>query len=126
MDRFFNFVISKRIIIVLIFVGITAVSGFLMLGVGNNYDLSKYLPDDTGSKTGIDILKSEYSYNGSALLCVEDKSIVDVLKIKEEVASINGVENVVWLDDVSDIKQPVELVDEEIRNNYLVGSDARV
>ena len=124
MDSFFSFIISKRIIIILVFICITAVSGFLMLGVGNNYDLSKYLPDGTDSKTGIDILKSEYSYNGNALLCVENKSIVDVLKIKEEVASIDGVENVVWLDDVTDIKQPVELVDEETRNNYLVGSDA--
>ena len=124
MDRFFNVIISKRIIIVLIFACITVVCGFLMLGVCNNYDLSKYLPDGTDSKTGIDILKSEYSYNGNALLCVEDKSIVDMLSIKEEVASIEGVENVVWLDDVMDIKQPIELVDKEIRNNYLVGDDA--
>lgn len=124
MDRFFNFIISKRIIIVLIFVCVTAVSGFLMLGVGSNYDLSKYLPNGTDSKAGIDILKNEYSYNGNALLCLEDKSIVDMLKIKEEVASIGGVETVLWLDSVTDIKQPVELVDEEIRNNYLVGDDA--
>lgn len=124
MDRFFNFIISKRIIIVLIFVCVTAVSGFLMLGVGSNYDLSKYLPNGTDSKAGIDILKNEYSYNGNALLCLEDKSIVDMLKIKEEVASIDGVETVLWLDSVTDIKQPVELVDEEIRNNYLVGDDA--
>ncbi len=124
MDRFFNFIIRKRLIIVLIFAAVTVVCGFGMLGVGNNYDLSKYLPDGTDSKSGIDILKREYSYNGNALLCLEDKSIVDVLEIKQEIASITGVENVVWLDDVADVKQPVELVDEEIRNNYLVGDDA--
>ncbi len=126
MDSFFNFIISKRGIIVLIFVFITVICGFLMFGVGNNYDLSKYLPDNTNSKAGIDILKSEYSFNGNAMLCVEDKSIVDVLMIKKAVASIDGVENVIWLDDVTDVKQPVELVDEEILNNYLVGDAALI
>jgi predicted RND superfamily exporter protein len=101
-----------------------AVCGFLMLGVGNNYDLSKYLPAGTESKEGIDILKSEYSYNGNALLFLENKSIVQILNIKDKVAAVDGVQSVVWLDDIADLKQPVEMIDEEVRNNYLVGDDA--
>ena len=124
MDRFFGFVIHHRIVIIFVFVCMAAVCGFLMLGVGNNYDLSKYLPVGTESKEGIDILKSEYSYNGNALLFLENKSIVQMLDIKKKVAAVDGVENVVWLDDIADLKQPVEMIDEEVRNNYLVGDDA--
>jgi len=95
-----------------------AVCAFLMLGVGQNYDMSEYLPGHSDSKIGIDILKNEYSYNGSALLMLENKSIVQVLNVKEKLKELNGIETVVWLDDVADLKQPVELIDEEVRNNY--------
>ena len=124
MDRFFSFIIHRRVIVIILFFCLAAVCAFLMMGVGNNYDLSKYLPAGTESKEGIDILKNEYSYNGNAMLFVQNKSIVQVLNIKQKVAAIDGVESVLWLDDVADIKQPVELVDEEIRNNYLIGDDA--
>jgi predicted RND superfamily exporter protein len=124
LDRFFGFIIRNRVVVIIIFIFMTAVCGFLMLGVGNNYDLSKYLPVGTESKDGIDILKDEYSYNGNALLYLKNKSIVEVQDIKQRVSGIDGVENVVWLDDVADLKQPVELIDEEVRNNYIVGNDA--
>jgi uncharacterized protein len=122
--KFFEWVIRHRTIIIIIFICTAAISGVLMLGVGQNYDMSKYLPADSESKTGIDILKSEYSYNGSASMMLENKSIVEVLEIKKQIESIDGVEHVVWLDDIEDLKQPVEMIDKEVRNNYLVGNDS--
>jgi len=124
MDRFFGFIIQHRIIVITVFICLAALCVFLMLGVGSNYDLSKYLPAGTESKEGMDILVSEFNYNGTALLMLENKTIVEVLDIKDKVAAIDGVEKVVWLDDIADLKQPVELIDEEVRNNYLVGNDA--
>lgn len=118
MKTLFARAIRKKKTIILLFLCAAAVCAFLMLGVGQNYDMSEYLPGDSDSKIGIDILKNEYSYNGSALLMLENKSIVEVLDAKEKLKEINGVETVVWLDDVADLKQPVELIDEEVRNNY--------
>lgn len=118
MKSLFERAIGKRKTVIIIFVCAAAVCAFLMLGVGQNYDMSKYLPNHSDSKKGIDILKTEYSYNGSALLMLEDQNIVEVLHAKDKLEAINGIETVVWLDDVADIKQPVELIDEEVRNNY--------
>lgn len=122
--KFFEWVVRHRVIVSIVFVCAAAVSALLMVGVGQNYDMSKYLPADSNSKQGIDILENEYSYNGSAQLMLEDKSIVEVLDVKKQIESIDGVETVVWLDDVADLKQPVEMIDEEVRNNYLVGDNA--
>jgi len=116
--------IKKKKTIITAFICAAAVSAVLMLGVGQNYDMSEYLPGRSDSKIGIDILKNEYSYNGSALMMLENKSIVEVLMAKERLQAIDGVETVVWLDDVADLKQPIELIDEEVRNNYYIDGNA--
>ena len=118
MSSLFERAIRKKKTIIILFVCAAAVCAFLMLGVGQNYDMSKYLPDHSDSKKGIDILKTEYSYNGSALLMLENESIVQVIAAKEQLKAIDGIETVVWLDDVADLKQPIELIDKEILNNY--------
>jgi len=122
--KFFEWVVRHKIVIAVVFICAAAVSALLMTGVGQNYDMSKYLPSDSNSKQGIDILESEYSYNGSAQVMLEEKSIVEILDIKQQIKAIEGVETVVWLDDVADLKQPVEIINEEIRNNYLVDDNA--
>lgn len=124
MKKFYASLIKRRKIIIALFVCVAAVCGFLMIGVNQNYDMSKYLPQDTQAKVGIDILKNEYSYNGNAVLLLEQKSIVETLEIKGKVESIEGVEKVIWLDDIADLKQPVELINKEIANNYIVGNDS--
>ncbi len=116
--------VRKKKTIVITFICAAAISAFLMLGVGQNYDMSEYLPSHSDSKIGIDILKNEYSYNGSALMMLENKSIVEILNAKERLKATDGVETVVWLDDVADLKQPVELIDEEVRNNYYINGNA--
>ena len=122
--KFFKWVIKRKAIIIAVFVCAAAVCAFIMLGVGQNYDMSKYLPEDSNSKTGIDILETEYSYNGSAVLMLEDTGIADVLNIKQQIKSFTGIENVIWLDDATDIKQPVEMMDAQVRESFLIGDDA--
>ncbi|MBT3318763.1 MAG: MMPL family transporter [Clostridia bacterium] len=124
MERIFSAIVKRKKTVIIAFVVISVVCVFLMLGVGQNYDMSKYLPSDSESKVGIDILTQEYAYNGSAVMMVQDKSIVQILEMKENIETIPGIERVVWLDDIYDLKQPIELIDEEIRNNYMVGDDA--
>ena len=124
MKKLFENAIRKKKTVIILFLCAAVVSAFLMLGVGQNFDMSEYLPGHSDSKIGIDILKDEYSYNGSALMMLENKSIVEVLGAKESLEDISGIEAVVWLDDVADLKQPVELIDEEVRNNYYNSGNA--
>ena len=95
-----------------------------MLGVGQNYDMSKYLPKNSESKAGIDVLKAQFSYNGRAVMLLEDKSIAQVLEIKQTAKDVGGIKRVLWLDDVADIKQPLEMTEEKLKSKYVSGSDS--
>ena len=124
MQRLFSAIVKRRRIIIIAFVCLAVVSAILMLGVGQNYDMAKYLPGDSESNKGIDILKEQYSYNGNAVIMLENVDIAQVLETKHQIEEIDGIENVVWLDDITDIKEPAALIDSEIRDNYLIGSTA--
>ena len=117
----FRAIVKHRKKVILIFIVVAAVSGFLMLGVGQNYDMSKYLPKTSESKEGIDVLNEEFSYNGTAVLMLQSSNISEALEVKKQLSIIEGIDRVVWLDDIYSLKQPLELIDEEILNNYIVG-----
>ncbi len=124
MLKIFESIIKHKKLVIVLFILAAAICAFLMLGVGKNYDMSKYLPAGSESKAGIDILKSEFGYNGSAVLLLENKTIPETLDIKRQIKGIDGIKQVVWLDDVADIKQPAEIIDEDIKEKYLSGGYA--
>ena len=118
MARFFHAALGRRVLIITLFVCAAVLCGFLMPAVGQNYDMSVYLPEQSESKVGIDVLNAQFAHNGNALLMLEDASIPAVLAIKQQIEAIDGVEQVLWLDDVADTKQPVELLSEDITQGY--------
>lgn len=124
MNKFFELIIKRKKTVIIFFAALAVVCGFLMLGVDQNRDMSKYLPNESESKIGVDILKEEYGFNGSAVALIEEKSIVEIIHIKSLVEQVDGIKQVIWLDDIADMKKPIETIDEEIRNNYYVEGSA--
>lgn len=50
-----------------------------------------------------------------------DLTLAEALELKEEIARVPGVTDVMWLDDVEDITTPVELMDEATVSQYWEG-----
>ena len=80
--------------------------------------MSKYLPGDSATKKSINIIKDEFGYPNMIELMVDNISIKETLDIKEILLSIDGIESVLWLDDVVDVTKPVEQIDETYINRF--------
>ncbi|MFD1607291.1 efflux RND transporter permease subunit [Oceanobacillus luteolus] len=78
-----------------------------------------YLPDNAQSTEALEVMKEEFDGaipNTSVL--IYDVSIQEALVYKEELAAIDGVTDIVWLDDVIDIKTPIEMADQSLVESY--------
>ena len=118
MEKFAKFIVSHKKIILGIFSLVFIVCLVLMFNVGQNYDMSKYLPKKSNSKQGIDILKEEYQYNGQAFVLLEDMSINEILIYEKKIEQVSGVDRVLWLDDIIDLAKPIEIYDSKLIENY--------
>lgn len=60
MKRISNFIVEKRYFILAVMLVIAIGSGILTQKVNINSDMTKYLPDNSGMKTGLDIMDKEF------------------------------------------------------------------
>ncbi|WP_229740676.1 efflux RND transporter permease subunit [Ornithinibacillus halotolerans] len=78
-----------------------------------------YLPEDAQSTKALEIMEQEFDGAiPNAKVMIEDVSIQEALVFKEKLASIDGVSNVTWLDDVVDLKVPIEVAEQETVESY--------
>lgn len=118
MQKIISFIIRHRIWM-LVSCGVLALlSIWMSTGVQVNYSLSDYLPESMNSKQGIDVLTEEFALNGSANLLLTDKTIPEILAVKSGIEGIDGVDSVLWLDDVVDIKQPLSMASPDVVETY--------
>jgi len=123
-DRFAGLVVRYRKAILIFFVVATALSVLLALGVEVNYDLTQYLPQDSITTKAMDKLESEFGYPEIGTVMVRDISIPGALAIKGDIEAIDGVSQVLWLDDIADITQPIEFLDPNMTESYYKDGNA--
>lgn len=105
--------------IVIFFFAIALIGGIAQSFVSVNYDMVDYLPDDAPSILAMDIMEDEFSEAvTNTRVMVKDVTIQEALDYKQELEAIDGVSNVMWLDDVIDLKTPLELADQETIDTY--------
>ena len=61
MDRYTNFILKHRKMIITVFVVLAVVCAGLSTLVGVNYNFADYLPDDAPSTKALNIMEEEYS-----------------------------------------------------------------
>ena len=83
-----------------------------------NYDLLSYLPDSLETVEGQNIMVDEFGMGAFSMVIVEDMQPKDVVKLKEQIAQVEHVKEVIWYDDVMDITVPMEMLPEDIRNAF--------
>lgn len=114
MERFAGAVTAHYRAIIIIFAIITALCALLISTVRVDYNLADYLPPDAQSTKALAIMEDEFpGALPNASVLVRNVSVAQALDYKQRLAQTEGVEEVLWLDDTVDVKQPLEMADRE-------------
>ncbi|GIO23525.1 hypothetical protein J11TS1_21060 [Oceanobacillus sp. J11TS1] len=114
-----NLIIRFKKTIVTIFTALTILSLVGVLFVDVNYNMQEYLPEEAESTQALEVMESEFSGGiPNARVMVEDVSIQEAMEYKTGLEEINGVTEVLWLDDIMDIRTPIEVADASMVETY--------
>ena len=94
MQKAARFIVGKRKLIFLITIILLVFSVISTGWVKVEQELEAYLPADSDTRTGLDIMKEDFVTYGSADFMVENIIYEDARKLSEEIGKMNGVQSV--------------------------------
>src|SRR5699024_4115735 len=84
-----------------------------------NYNMVDYLPKSAPSTVAMDVMEEEFKEDvANTRVMIKDVSLQEALIYKEEIKNIAGVSGMLWLDDVIDIRVPLEVEDKDLVQTY--------
>lgn len=124
MRRITDFLVRHRKATIGFFVLAILVSCLLYPLVSVNYSLQEYLPETSMTRRAISEMEQSFGYPGSARVMAKDVTIAQALEIKAKIESVEGVQSVLWLDDVADLSKPLQTLGTETTSQYYKESAA--
>ena len=113
MRRFYSLVIKNRIVIIIVFLIATVVSLGMKQFVQVNYDINEYLPEGTHSSVSLDVMSEEFGGGiPNVRIMLKNVTIPEALDYKSQIAAVEGVLEVAWLDDSVDITLPMSMMEQ--------------
>ena len=125
MRPFYCLIVYHPRLILVLFAVLVALSAVCMPMVGVNYDMNDYLPEDSPSTVALDVMEEEFDGgipNARVMLC--DVSIAEALRYKDMLSAVEGVTDVLWLDDSADVSAPLSALDEDLVETYCKDGNA--
>ena len=104
------------ILILSIILLITAVWGYVNTRI--NYDVLTYLPEDIETMQGQEIMTNDFGIGAFSMLMVDGMEDKEIVKLKEKVEKVDGVENVLWYDSLADISVPQSVLPSKLYDEY--------
>lgn len=116
LKKFGSFIAKNRIVVLIIATILLIPSILGMVNTRINYDILTYLPQNLDSMKGQKILDKTFSNAATSMLIIEDMEPKDVVKIKDKVSKVEGVEKVIWTNDFVDITVPKDILPDKVKN----------
>ena len=104
------------ILILSIILLIPAVWGYVNTRI--NYDVLTYLPEDIETMQGQEIMTNDFGIGAFSMLMVDGMEDKEIVKLKEKVEKVDGVENVLWYDSLADISVPQSVLQSKLYDEY--------
>ncbi|MDF2907755.1 MAG: transporter [Herbinix sp.] len=125
MDTIAKFIIRHRKSIIIIFVLAALASAVLQAFVKKNYDMVDYLPKGAESTKALNIMNQEFTESlPNASVMIKDITVTEAVECKKQLLALKGVTQVVWLDDMIDMKQPLEMNDPDTVEDFYKNGNA--
>ncbi len=129
MERFFAKILHHKKVVAGVFLVLAIFSGVMAVGVGVNYRIVEYLPPDSESTQGIEILRDEFGGDlPNARVMISNVSVSEALAYKDILVDVDGVLDVTWLDDAVGretlTETPLAYLDTEIAETYYLNDRA--
>ena len=129
MERFFAKILHHKKVVAGVFLVLAIFSGVMAVGVGVNYRIVEYLPPDSESTQGIEILRDEFGGDlPNARVMISNVSVSEALAYKDILVDVDGVLDVTWLDDAVGretlTETPLAYLDTEIAEAYYLNDRA--
>lgn len=122
-----NHILKRKKTVVIFFITIALICAVLSLTVPINYRMEDYLPSDAQSTIALSVMKKEFTQsvpNGNVMLT--NVTIQEALDYKDKLSKTKGILEVFWLDDVIDIKTPIEVADKKLVEGYFKNGNALI
>ncbi|MDO4268732.1 MAG: efflux RND transporter permease subunit [Eubacteriales bacterium] len=121
-EKLARFIIQKRKWIETIFFAGCIFSAVAMLFVNVNYDLTKYVPADAQSSRGLEVMKKDFGYPGTARVMLKDVTLYEAKQYKDKLAAVDGVDQVLWCDSTVNVYAGEDFINmDEIEDYYKDG-----
>lgn len=101
------------------------IGGIVQFGVPVNYNMTDYLPESAPSTEAIRLMEEEFDEDvANTRVMIRDVTIQEALIFKEKIEEVDGVSGLMWLDDIIDLKIPIEVADTDTVESYFKDQNA--
>ena len=76
------------------------------------------MPESLNSIKGDLLIREHFGLTNDGILVIDNYDIAIVSSIKKQIENINGVKNVLWVDDIADITVPVNFLPDELQKQF--------
>lgn len=111
-EKIFNHKLT--IVIISILLLIPSVISYISTKV--NYDILVYLPEDIETLKGEKILTDDFHMGAFSITVVENMSSKDLLSLEDKFRNIDGVTNVLSINDLTGTSIPIEILSKKIKD----------
>lgn len=116
MKRLGEKIYNHKLAIVIISIILLIPSIISYMATKVNYDILVYLPEDIETLKGEKILTDDFHMGAFSITVVENMSNKDLINLEEKFRSIDGVTNVLSINDLTGTSIPIEILPKEIRD----------
>lgn len=125
MQKLYRRIVNHPRMIITLFLIAAFCSAVCQGMVAVNYDINDYLPPSSASTVALDVLREEYEGGiPNARVLVRNVTLAQALEYKAELAAVDGVTEVTWLDDAASVTVPLETLDADLVETYYQDGNA--